>query len=550
MSDKPNRILYVGNDLGHWKEIVAKIKSYYPNETFEFVNRYGSGKEIYGDLFLDICHNRPLIIYIDFSVDPLDCLYLAKLIRRENSLKHIPIVGLVDYLSTDEHILETVFTGIPFTHIKSGEYFSKAYCPMYLASPEKSENIEFATAKVDEDFNFKEIFRVGYVGEDYIHFEGNTHFQKDDIIRLEQNVFDQNILPSFYYKIDKVFNENLYYDYQTAYEASFQFKYGGAENPDNKLKGDEKAKFGKIPSDIASRIKKWVVSHAEKEHSKSTKILVIDLALKIYAQAPDRLEKYPFSFRSQTFLIDEEKELRTNRPHIICFRLEEDIDASEEVDSKEQQMVDMNKKAEEEVSQQNNFDCLKKLVETTSKIENYNPFFVVFAEKRRTSEVVQQALNYKKIMCLSKEIDIELILKLATKLQNHFFEKENKEMAEKLEALKKENLNKYAKFSAKDLIENKVFFSKSDKRSWAFYEHKTTLLEINEIELYARSDRMIPLFTPMLVETPIRFFVTFVPMQDSCKWQKESGVYRGLIHVLAEDEQMELRQWINSYFFK
>ncbi len=549
------KILYIGKDGSFWRELQSKTRNMYRKLQFEFEQRYGNGPEVYGKTFIHICENPPNVIYVDFAVDPIDCLYLAKLILRENSLKHIPIVGLLDYLASEDQVLKSIFTGIPFVHIKGGDFFSKVYDPLFLAAPDDITAPKFATAKAEEAFDIYEIFRLGYVSNENIHFEGDSHFEVGEFVHLDQKVFDSSTLPSNRFRVTHVSRENLYYDYRYAYEAEFVFKDPEVDE-EGKAKA-ENAELKALKEEISGRIGAWVKENSQGENSKSTKVFIVDRNNNIYLQVKEKLEKMPYSFRTQTYIKNIEGELRKHMPHIICYRIEEksDYDKKREEYKMAQEELLKNKEITAiqelpEREQFNSFKNLKTIVEVINSIDKYDPFIVIFGESRRNSETCKQELGYKKVIALKNEIDFKLIVNLADKFSLKAKEQDNAEYVERLNMLKKQNYNRYARTTIEDLKPKKVFFKKSDKRSWMLFHHKVILKEINEAEIYIQSDRELPLYTSFKIDDPVHYYITIVPHIKNNLWEKEQGVYRGLIHVITETEKAKLRQHINTYFFK
>lgn len=585
------KIKYIGKDLAFWGDLKDKYNQIYPKLEFEFQRNYGAGKELIGHIFLDICNNKPDIIYLDFSIDPIDCLYLGKLIIRENSLKHIPIVGLLDLLAGEELIFKSIFTGVPFLHIKGGDFFTKVFDPLWLARPKDTRPPQFATAKVNEHFELKEILRIGYLTEKTLHVEGNVDLNIDDLVFLDQSIFNSSQLPSSYFNIIGKGIDNLYYDYRYRYDMEFMFKDEPGFIPPEQLalmedpvaaSKDNQAQSGvpdpvdeqppisdemlkeheEIKEIIKSRVKKFVLeNYSEEINSKSTKILVIDRYLQIYGQSEKRLESLPYSFRTQTHLKNFGSELPRFQPNIIVYRIDDLKDIKQQLKTEEEEAQAEKKFTKDEqdefdqkvkdvlgnVNDQFNF---QRLVSEIKKIEDYEPFIIIFGDKERNSKTWQQNLGYKKIIALSNELDLKFILNIAQKFQLTYQQQEQALLNKKIEALKQKNPAKFGRLKPADLKEKKVFFKKSDKRSWAFYSHSVIIKEINEAEMFFESMEDIPMLSTFFLDKPIKFFITVVEMDPANKWSKEKNIYRGLIHVIGESELAKLRQFINSFFFK
>lgn len=569
------KVKYVGKDHAFWNDLQEKFKAIYPKLNIEFDREYGKGKEIYSDIFFNISEQKPDLVYLDFSLDPVDCLYLGKLIVRENSLKHIAVVGLLDQLAKEDLIYKSIFTGVPFIHIKGGDFFPKVYHSLFLAHPKETRPPHFATAKVDEYLEFNEILRIGYLGEKKMHVEGDVDFQIDDLIYLKQSIFTNLQLPCSYFTVKGKTSENLYYDYRYAYDVEFMFKEEPGFIPPEQLalqtegeevdeetleiSEEEKVKHEELKQIIKDRVKKFVTQNYEEDaHSKSTKIMVIDRKLSIYNQAEVRLEKLPYSFRTQIHLKNFGAELPRFQPNLIAYsideisdvkkELKEFISEAEEKFAKDQEAQD--KAVKEALSNINDQFNFQRLVNEVKKNENYEPFIIIFNDKKRNSATWQTNLGYKKIIALSNPLDINFIINIAKKFQLTQEAQEKELLLKKIDALKKKNHKKFARLKPSDLREKKVFFSKSDQRSWAFYKRKFLVKEINEVEVVFETEEDLKMNTTFFLETNVKFFLTTVEMDPASKWSREKNHYRALIHVIGESELAKLRQFINSFFFK
>ena len=570
------KIIYIGKDNNYWRELQKGFLHYFPKMSFSFEQIDGVEEKFISTFFLKIISISPHIIYIDFSINTSDYMYLAQLLRRENSFKNVPIVGILDYLlSTGEGIRQSISVGLSLSYIKSGEFSNTVIQPTYMAFGDEVVIPKFATAKTERQFIVTETFRIGYVGTNYIYLEGNSKLEDGEIIVLEQDVLSKKTLPCNYYEISNISDQNLYHYYNYNFQANYIFvkdkeridkeelmnmSIEGKEKLDARRK-KRKAELEEVRIIISERLERWVSENSSQDYAKISKVLVVDLDLAIYKEKDKRLEDTPYFFRGQTYLVNPEKELKKHVPHIICYQLEqnEELDEGEKYQSiqrksllKEKIRKNIGKSNKSRSNVINNFKSLQGIIEVIKKIENYEPYIIVFGESKRDSETLQRDLDYKLAMAFKNGMDFNLISSLLVKFQIKEEEKEIIKLEIVLDKLKKKNYNKYARLNPIDLRPKRIFFDKSDKKAWAYYHHHLTLKEINELEVVFESTRPLSPYTCLEVHSPVHFYMTVVPLDSRSHWNRNEtkGRYinRAFIHSIGEKENKQLRQEINASF--
>ena len=97
MSDNNSKIkiVYSGEDESYLNTVKKRYQSGYPTEEFEFITIFDRNPLVYQQKFIEILQSEPHIVYVDFSVNHSTQMKLATLLKRLNSFKSIPVVGLV-----------------------------------------------------------------------------------------------------------------------------------------------------------------------------------------------------------------------------------------------------------------------------------------------------------------------------------------------------------------------------------------------------------------------------------------------------------------------
>ncbi|MCY4644847.1 MAG: hypothetical protein OXB88_09540 [Bacteriovoracales bacterium] len=606
------KIIYIGKDINYWKELQKEFNHYFPQMMFLFEERDLAREESTTSLFLELVRHPPDILYVDFSVESERTLYLAELLQRENSLKHVPIIGLLNYLASDKGGVKALATGIPLVHIKSGELSNVSIQPICMVYPDEIAVPKFATAKTERTFIATEVFHIAYVAVDYLYLEGGSRFEEGQKIALDQDIFSEKILPYNVYEVRKVSSENLYYgDYFHCFEAKFLFVEGfededegesedeeGEEGKESEgeekeseqdlsegdesgggkeLKEDElrekrllkkkierekqmeRNKIEEMYSIVSNRIKKWVAENASRKFWSEIKILVIDSDLQIYEEDPQRLKDIPCFLQAQTYLENPKKELQVYSPDIICYQMDDLERAKKREDDymerqkelfKSGEIKSLNERFYSKVN--NGFEMLKRMVMSIKGISDYNPSIIIFGEEKMDSKDFKDALTYESIISIKEDMSLDQILSFLEKFKIGIEREEKKKFETVLEKLRKKNYSKYFHLSPMDLKPKKVFLKKYDESSKVYYHHEMILKEINELEMVFESPTSIPLYTTLKIEDPISCFLTTIPMDPHRPWARmrtKGKMNRAFIHVIGEADKKKLRQRINASFY-
>ena len=111
---------YFGDDEAYFRTLVGEFKTH-TRMQIDFKRVFESDEKKIQSLFIKIFREKPSCVFIDFSKHTQDYLHLARIISRTPMDHSAVIVGLVDYLSPPEVLMESIATGVDLTHIKSPE---------------------------------------------------------------------------------------------------------------------------------------------------------------------------------------------------------------------------------------------------------------------------------------------------------------------------------------------------------------------------------------------------------------------------------------------
>jgi len=177
---------YFGDDEAYFRTLKGEFAKH-TRLQIEFTRLYESDEKKIQSFFIKLFKDKPACIFIDFSKQTQDYLHLARIISRTLTDNKIVTVGLVDYLSPPEVLMESIATGVQLTHIKSPECFDVVYDVTRLIAPKESAPHGFANATLKEDWEAGIPVKIGYIHNEGLHFETDYKLQKGDRIRVNHH---------------------------------------------------------------------------------------------------------------------------------------------------------------------------------------------------------------------------------------------------------------------------------------------------------------------------------------------------------------------------
>lgn len=601
--EKPNSkgdvVCYVGTDSGYFHNIITRFKSNYEQKKWEFPVIAPKKTDGYETLFLKVLELNPKILYIDFSSEKERSISLAENLSRDPKFKRIPIIGLVD---KKEDTRKCLGAGVDFIYVKGGEFYDLVYSAMTMAFPKIVKKPQFAKAKVKEEADLFDDFRVGYIAPTYLHVEGNFDLQEGTQVHFNNEIPLTNV-PSQTFIVKNKSTNNLYYDFNYSYDLDFNFvdKPSAEVNEDDiidpaELEGldalekekvrvraikehkqrqrEEAADYENAIKRSQKKHKEWVIDRMSSSSEKKTKLLIVDKSMRVFEQVdPEKpFSSMPFSIRCQTTLSASLGEVDRQRPAIIAYQFMGDISTEEdevfklavqrkadieaEKDYTSHEDNDVEKRISEiadELKEKENeeINFVSRLVSQIKAIQNYNPIIVLFRCYFKSSKALQESFQYPMIVTHQDNLRLEVCLNLAGIYEERQKEKFNKLIKAKVEQLKSKNPQKYRNLTEEDFKEKKYFIKKSNSLSFGSLKMKVLINSISESEVVFRSDIELPMKTYRM-DFPLPLSIHLVPVEDGKDFLKDKSeyVYKGLIHSISETDKKGLRQYVNEIFFE
>jgi hypothetical protein len=580
--DETREILYLGNDSSYWTTIKNRVSQKLNEKAVNYHSIKLNNTTNYQIVYLEVIKINPHIIFFDFSTNVQFFLKLAHMLKRENSLKNTPIIGLVE---KKENAVDCIFAGVEVIHVKCGEYHDIIYDAFFLAFPTETETPDFAKAEFERDVTLICDLRLGYITPTSFHAEGNVKLDPDTTITIESEV-PMKMVPSQKFICKDISNFDLYYDYKYNYELQFLFvdePEFDDEELEQRLEGlDENQRVLIIKTtkvnrrlevaDYKSRLKKtkkdvttWISDNMDRVKPKKTKILIIDKDLKFLLDPKKILGDLPFTVRTQTYLNEELNDIKVLRPDIISFQFFDLDRITQEVEDhfenglkedgtpyypdelsfvKEELLKDKINDGETQV-----LDQLSLILKTIKSLDNYKPFIILFNCHSYSSQSIQESFKYPFIIVNKNKIDLNPVIDMATMLEKRNDKKKLDLITSKVKTLKKSDPKKYRSLSNKDFEDKKYYLSNKNTLSKISTTFPVVLKSMTESELSFSSKLEFDPGTYRL-DFPVDMSITIVPIDgNNYEVDGDKKIYHCLIHSVGEDDKKKLRQFVNEIFF-
>ena len=508
------KIRYIGNDVQYWKKIQKEFLDKY--EAFDpiFSRVEVSESFVPEDVFIKIYEENIHIIYLDYALMDKECLYLAKLLTRNNETRLKSVVGLHKYADGFPSLSRSILAGVRLNHYKSSEMHDAVYDPVSLLDVNFAQNPHYVRGGELDLICLKQVLRVSYIEDDKYHVETNSLLVENQIIEVDTHPL-HHLSESKRFFVKNFSKSNLYYNSRFCYDLEFTYvdsdyfratesswltykKYRG--NPLG-YKEDTGLDYDDLYNDVVKRkseirpmrkeIRVWIQKNKKMINPKRVKILVVDGSLNLLRQMRGQRKKFPYSINIQTHLTGGYYQIERTRPQFFCYRHDEDNNT----------MIE-----------------LEKIIEKIKSIENYEPYILVFSLGNNSMNL-QMNFSYQHIMAFKNEIDLEQVKDMASILDKKLHLSDN---------------------------ENRVYLQTSSKESVLTIDHCVSLVGMTESILYFESVQEIPMWTTFIVEKPIRMLLTVVPHKESGDFRHRQNCYRSLINGVGESEVAQIRTLINK----
>jgi hypothetical protein len=413
-------------------------------------------------------------------------------------------VGLVDYLSPPEVLMESTATGVSLTHIKSAESHDVIFDVTKLIAPKENLEHGFAAIELKETIECGVPVKIGYIHNEGLHFETDCLLSPGNRIQLNHAWTQSKVVPSKQMFVQKTSSKNLFYHFKRSIDAEFLFvdEFLPPEDMEHERIDEKKQEREDAIRYHKKQLNSWVNDNLSRSMEKKAKVLVVDRDFHFYNNQP-RTDKFSYTIRPIPYLDDIRQELERMEPQVIAFALEEQ---------------------EGERQPKNNEACLLELLRyLKSNPQDDAPFIVVFNCKTPSKNIQEQS-GYTNIMTTKNELTVDIMLKMA-------------EVFEKKLASKK--------MIQKDQIK-KVFLKKTNNASLAEIILPITVIKISETDMIFQSEQELQIGVNIHLTKPVNMCVHILPP----KAQVKGFEYYGLIHSLGEADKKELRRFVNSVFFR
>ena len=495
---------YFGDDEAYFRALSGEFGKH-TRLQLEFKRIFETKEKNIQSLFLKVHQDKPSCVFIDFSKHTQDYLHLARIIARTPTDHQMITVGLVDYLSPQEVLMESIATGVNLTHIKSAETYDVVYDVTKLIAPNEIGEHGFAVASLKETWGAGVPVKVGYVHKEGLHFETDFQLSKGDRIRINHHWLEKRIVPSKECFIQNISKKNLFYHFENAVDAEFLFidEFLPPEGMEEVDIIERKKERNELIIYHKKQLKRWIEDNESSSLEKKAKVLIVDREFHFYHDQ-QRTDKHPYTIRCVPYLENVELELDRLEPQVIAFALEN----------------------EDVTDARNNNEALHSFMTVLKRKGYQSPPFVVVFNSKISSREIQESFSYNNIMATDHELAVDVLVRMA-----EIFEKKLNDSLGQIKA--KAN-------------EEKVFLRKTNSASIAEILIEINVLKLSESNMVFQCGIDLPIGINLHLTTPVNMFINVQP----AKTQGKVPEYHGLIHCLGEEQKKELRRFVNSVFFR
>jgi hypothetical protein len=508
-------VKYIGNDLNYWSKLKARFISNYSDLPLSFLEESVNDSFNARTSFVNTYNEKPQIIYIDFSVNPKELLYLVKMLNQNNEMREVSVVGLFDYQAGWNLLQKSMLASMRLLHFKSSEIHNVVYDPISLLDVELAKDPGFVIGKEIDDLVLEQLMRVSYIEDDLYHIETNSFLKEGSIIELDRHPLSRFTSSKRFY-IKNFSTKNLYYNTRYSYDLEFTYEdstffkateenwitYKKYRNNPIGYNKDTGKDYDVLASDVKKRksrirpmregIRSWLAETTRSVIPKKLKVLVIDKSFEIFKELDNDSEQFPYSLNIQTELTRNYYQIERTMPLLIVIRFD-DV---------------------------NNKDVLSKIIDKIKNLDEYNPYIVLF-DYKGVGINLKEELDYENILTYPNNIDIKTIKDLGKSLDD-----------------------KYEMTKSK----SRVYLKASNELTIITVLRKMKILAMTESVLFLESDIDIPMWTVFKARSPVEMLLTIVPHKDNSKFKNNQKCYRCLINGVGEKEKAMIRSLINKSF--
>lgn len=491
---------YFGDDEAYYRSLVGEFGKH-TRMNITFKKAFETDEKKIQSLFIKIFREHPSCIFIDYSKHTQDYMHLARIIAR-TKLDHTQItVGLVDYLSPPEVILESNATGVQLTHIKSAEIFDVVYGVAKLVSPNEIGEHSFARARTKEHLEAGLPAKIGYIHKEGLHIETDLNLKAGERRLLNHSWTGDKIVPSREVFIKNVSTQNLFYHFKYGVDVDFIFvdEFIPPADMDEETVQEKKSEREDLILYYRKKLDRWIDDNLSRSLEKKAKVLIVDREFHFYNDEA-RTDKHAYTIRCMNYLEDPGSDIFKMQPQFIAFAL----DKADVLDPK------------------NTEEQLARLMKTIKgKFQELNPFVIVF-NCDSSSKTLQDKFQYPHIMASDADLSVSVMVRMAD-----IFEK-------KLSGTMSQS------------SEGKVFLRKTNTASITEIIVPITIIKISETDILFQCEQELTPGMNLHVRTPVDMYIHVQPSKSQGKVPE----YLGLIHCLGEEEKKELRRFVNAIFFR
>ena len=516
------KIVYIGKDELFTKGVIETLDKFYEPEQIKLQSMFleENEEDLVAKFVPEIIAKNPNIVIIDFSFKFDSLRLLARRLRLSLDSSKVTCVGVLnlpesaqgiivddELLISKEKIKQASLTQVPIIHYKGNDPQKIIFDAIYLNNKNTEMRGEYATYKnADVQIDAMYFSTLTHVLDDALIIESSISVKEDETLLLHSDYIYPVDNKSFL--VTKKNQDFLSTKFLYRYRLDINFKnHGGLNQVDSKI------------------LKNYISSLDHSQSFSRLKLLMIQNELEVLTQIKEPINKYPYLIRYLTKFSTNMKMVQNFRPHIISVELSDPVDLSkDDIDDKD---------ASQEIVKDNiTLNEVESLINIIKKLDGYQPVIEVFNCQKLTDDF-KEKVDYPYLMNCTSSMSFDLLMKMLEIFNS-----------------KREIEDPFENDPLIDSKEHPFSIYALSKESRLKHEIPIKITSLSEHEITFTTPIELPTRGVLFTESPVPFYFTVTEPIEPLERSRDGFHYFALINGISPSDGQELRNFVNTLFFK
>lgn len=434
-----------------------------------------------------------------------------------------------------------------------------AHCLQGLCAPEKTEPLKVARALYAIKFNIYEQVQIDYLTRKGASFLTNFKFQVNQSERMNLSLLPE-VFHAHSHFIEEVEAREIPSHFRNRYQVKFEYynipaRQKGLTNTLAKAKYE--MRFVKIPPEFVSAVKaaekassillvaqetpaeeiidnndaleklklmgetsyfNWFWQEVQnKTNTDPINLTIYDKKFKLLQNGDTKLVAQNIRIRYRHHVNDVATEIANDYPHVLAINFQDIA----------------------------NLDEIRQLLDEFVYFKNYFPYVIIFNSSLPAAQI-RDELHYHFIVVAPIDINEDFLIKVSNlyrKKHEVALQKRAKRLLNKIEPAA---IAAFEEFEEEMIIDHRLYLGLEHENSLFEQPMEVELISITENEVIFRSPEEIEIGRIFKMTNPITMQIVLVPHLPEQAEARIEKCYRGLIHLINEDDKQALRKYVNA----